>query len=643
MPWQCFWIAFAVSAGLTPLVIVLARRLGFVARPREDRWFSGSGARRRAPVLMGGVGIFLTLAIGAALSFHWDRQIQGVAAGAVLMFAAGLVDDLRGLRPHLKMAAQTAAACVLLATGTTITRVPIPWIAALAVIFWVIIVTNAVNLIDNMDGLASGVVLVSALTMAFYGVHAGTAESGRDIAAAAAAPATLGLLIAGACAGFLIYNYNPAELFMGDCGSMLLGFLMSAAALLGPARTASHLVIAIFVPVVLLAVPVFDAALVSVVRRLNGRPISLGGRDHTSHRLVALGLSERATVGLLYAISAAFGLLAIASQQLPLLTTLVLAALMFGALALFGVFLGRVQVYSPNTGRPEPFEGRGTLLGGTLLHKKQAVLLLLDVGLVPVSLIAANLLRFEGSLPSQILAQIAQGLPYVITAKILSLAFTRSYQGIWRYAGVSDVLAALKGSTMGSLLAAAALAAVFHLEGFSRTALIIDWMVFTGLALLARTGLVLFEDLFDQYPEPGARRVVVVGADESGLAAIQELKRLRNGASAIPVALVDEDPAKRHRRLAGVPVVGGLEELPEIVRRWAADSVVIAVSDSLPSRTGQGDFSSGSPLGRLGGCAGSAGPSADLPDGEMGPAERAVALCEAHQIPHQRWVGLVAE
>src|SRR5205823_11490893 len=176
---------------------------------------------------------------------------------------------------------------------------------------------------------------------------------------------------------------------------------------------------------------------------------------------------------------AAFGLLAIASERLPTTATLVLAALMFGALALFGVFLGMVQVYAPNTGRPVPFEGRGTLLGGKLLHKKQAALLLLDVGLVPVAMVAANLLRFEGSIPSQILQQLAQGLPYMIAAKITCLAITRSYQGIWRYAGVSDVLAVLKGSTAGSLLSAAALAAVFHYEGFSRTALIIDWMTFT--------------------------------------------------------------------------------------------------------------------------------------------------------------------
>lgn len=608
MPWQSFWISLLIAAAVTPAVIALARRFGFVYQPRADRWSTHFGGVRRPPALMGGVGIFLTLAFGSALFLPWDRQTLGIAAGATLMFLTGLVDDRHGLRPHLKMAAQTAAACLLLATGTAAAQVPVPWLAALATIFWVIAITNAVNLIDNMDGLASGVVMVSALTMAVYGVNHGLST-----------PTTLALLVAGSCGGFLIYNFNPAKLFMGDCGSLPLGFLMSATALAaggqeaGAGRIASHLVIPLFVPVTLLAVPVFDTTLVSVVRRLNGRPISQGGRDHSSHRLVALGLSERATVIVLYAISAAFGLLAIASEQLSPAATVVLAALMFGALALFGAFLGRVQVYSPHAGHPEPFEGRGTLLGGTLLYKKQAAQLLLDVGLIPLALVAANLLRFEGSIPRQIMERLVQGLPYVIAAKIVCMAAARSYQGMWRYAGVSEVLAVLKGSTAGSLLAAAALALVFHLKDLSRTALIIDWMAFTGLAITIRTGFVLLTHVFRRRTEPGARRVVVVGADETGLAVIRELQRLRNGASTVPVAFLDNDPTKHHRTMGGIPVVGAVEDLPDVVRRLQADAVVIALDESIE------------------------------PDGMARLAERAAALCDAHAIPHQRWVGLTTE
>jgi UDP-GlcNAc:undecaprenyl-phosphate GlcNAc-1-phosphate transferase len=599
MPWQSFWVSLALSAALTPMVIALARHWGLVFKPREDRWFTSSAAARRPPALMGGVAIYLTLAVGAALFLRWDRQMAGIAIGATLMFMVGLVDDRIRLRPHVKMAAQTAAACVLLVTGTAVTMVPIVWLASLATIFWVIAITNAVNLIDNMDGLASGVVTVSALTLAVYGLNHQLPSL-----------ATLALLIAGACGGFLIYNFNPAKLYMGDCGSLLLGFLMSATALAGTARAASDLVVALFVPVMLLAVPVFDTTLVSVVRRLNGRPISQGGRDHSSHRMVALGLTERATVSVLYAISAAFGGLSIASARLPTAATLVLAALMFGALALFGVFLGRVQVYKANTGQPEPFGGHGTILGGNLLYKKQAAQLLLDVGLIPIALVGANLLRFETSIPPPILETVQHGLPYVIAAKIACLAVTRSYQGMWRYAGLSEAWSVLKGSTLGSMLAAGVLALVFPEGNYSRTALIIDWMAFTGLAMATRMGFVLLEHLFNRVPEPGARRVVVVGADETGLAAVRELQRQRNGASTVPVAFVDEDARKHHRTLQGIPVVGSISDLPEVVRRVDADAVVIAV----------GGGSERAEASRV--------------------AERAAALCAEHDIPHHRWVGL---
>jgi UDP-GlcNAc:undecaprenyl-phosphate GlcNAc-1-phosphate transferase len=602
MPWQCFGVPLVLSAALTPLVIAFARRFGWVARPREDRWSTRFQGARQTPALMGGVGIFGALAIGAALYLPWDRAMAGIAAGATLMFVTGLIDDRRGVRPHVKMAAQTAAACALLATGTSVTVIPLPWAAALATIFWVIAICNAVNLIDNMDGLASGVVTVSALTMALYGLGHGLPAVAR-----------LALLIAGACAGFLIYNFNPARISMGDCGSLPLGFLMGAAALAGTTRSASDLVVSLFVPVALLAVPVFDTALVSVVRRLNGRPISLGGRDHSSHRMVALGLSERATVAVLYAISAAFGLLCIASDRLSAAPTLVLAALMFGALVSFGVFLGMVQVYAANTDQPQPFEGRGTLLGGTVLYKKQALQFLVDVGLIPVALVAANLLRFEAALPSQIGERLTQGLPYVITAKVACMAAARSYRGIWRYAGMADVIAVLKGSTAGSLLAAGLLALVFHLGGFSRTALIIDWMAFTGLAVAARTGFVLLGHLFDGCAEPGARRVVVVGANEVGIAAVRELQRLRNGSSAVPVAFLDDDRSKHHHTMRGIPVVGSVAELPEVVERLRADAVVIAL---------EGDATSAATAERI---------------------EGATALCREHHIPHQRWVGLAGE
>jgi UDP-GlcNAc:undecaprenyl-phosphate GlcNAc-1-phosphate transferase len=569
-------MGLAISTAVTPVIMGVARRLGFVAQPREDRWSTHFSPGRLPPTLMGGVGIYLTLAAGAALYLPWNRQWIGIAAGATLMFVVGLMDDFVELRPHLKVLAPVAAAMVLLATGTTVTLFPQPWLGGLLTVAWVVAITNAVNLLDNMDGLSSGVVLLSALTLAIHGISHGQP-----------ALATMALLIAGTCGGFLIYNFNPAKLFMGDCGSLLLGFLMSTGALLGTARVASDLILALFVPVMLLVVPVFDTTLVLIARWLHGRSIVLGGRDHSSHRLVALELSERATVGVLYAISAAFGLLALASARLSTAAMLVLAALMFGALALFGYFLGQVQVY----GRaPDPLEALDSYerAGSGPRRIRQGVQLLLDVGLIVVALFAAYLLRFEASIPASLMERLTQGLPYLVAAKVVCLVAARSYRGSWQAAQVSDVLAVLKGSTAGSLLATGVLALTAGLEHFSRTALIIDWVVFTCLAVLSRTGLVLLDHLFRQRPSRDARRVIVVDVDGADLAVVRQLLQPRGGSPPRAASSLDDDETAYSEEMEGLPAVATLADLPAVVRRLDADAIVIALGGQPTRKDGAG-------------------------------------------------------
>src|SRR5262249_26774038 len=158
--------------------------------------------------------------------------------------------------------------------------------------------------------------------------------------------------LTGACAAFLLFNFNPARIFMGDSGSMFLGFSLATLALQGIHRSAPNLVLSLLVPVAILAVPIFDTALVSVARTLNGRSISQGGRDHSSHRLFALGLSERGTVISLYVLTSLFGGLALLSTQVPLLVVLLLAALLFTLLIVLGMYLGILKVYTENTAIP---------------------------------------------------------------------------------------------------------------------------------------------------------------------------------------------------------------------------------------------------------------------------------------------------
>jgi len=587
--WVGFLSAFALATAVTPLVIAQARRFGWVAQPRADRWHT------RPTALLGGIAIFVATMVPACLLLPWDRTLGGLAIAATGIFVLGLVDDLRRLSPPVKMMGQAVATCILLATGTRGDFGVPPLVGAALTVFWVIGITNAMNLLDNMDGLAAGVATIAAMTMFGY-------LTARD----EAAHAVLALLLAGACIGFLIYNFSPARIFMGDCGSMFLGFVVSALSLAGTSRLASHTFLAMLVPVAVLAVPLFDTTLVTVVRRLNGRPVSQGGRDHTSHRLVALGVSERGTVLLLYGACALFGLFALLSKHLSLEVVLAVAGLMFLALCAFGVFLGMVQVY-PTAAVPAEREAsskqRWTFIGGTVLYKQQMLLVAVDLLLIPLSFLCANLLRFEGVIPRDIVRGAVESLPYLISAKAMAMVFFQTYTGVWRYAGLAEVIGVLRASTAGSLLAALMLWRGLQFQDISRSVLIIDWMAFTALAIAARTGFVILQHMFTGISSPQARRLVVVGANDLGVAAARQLRWPGSAAwTGRTIGFVDDDRAVWERSVGGLPVLGTIQDLPQVVRQERADGVVIA----LPAW--------------------------------MEAAHRVVALCGQHNIPHVHWM-----
>src|SRR3989454_3661045 len=213
-------------------------------------------------------------------------------------------------------------------------------LAYLAAVLWVVGLMNAVNLIDNRDGLAAGIVAIAGIAL---GVSALPENPTAGIVAGAAAGASL---------GFLVHNFPPARVFMGDAGSLVCGYLLAAAALLHTASGAANVGLAVLAPLALLALPIFDTALVTTSRRLVGLPISQGGRDHTSHRLAALGLSDRGVVLLLYAIAAFLAGSALLAEEFSGLVFPLFALALIG-LALFGVFLYDVDVYGAGAGKRE--------------------------------------------------------------------------------------------------------------------------------------------------------------------------------------------------------------------------------------------------------------------------------------------------
>src|SRR3569833_135466 len=229
-----FLLSFLLTAGITPVVIRMARKLGWMAKPRQDRWQSQPTA------LMGGSGSFLGTALAVWLLA--PTTPFGVLGWPILgVFILGVVDDRVGLSPSIKLVGQLVASVYVILHGGMFEALP-GWAAMPLTLIWLVGITNAVNLLDNMDGLAAGVSMISALVMAAYCASRANSEVVGAI-----------LALAGACAGFLLYNFSPARIFMGDCGSMFIGFSLAALAVTGPHRTAPNLVFSLLIPVAVLA------------------------------------------------------------------------------------------------------------------------------------------------------------------------------------------------------------------------------------------------------------------------------------------------------------------------------------------------------------------------------------------------------
>lgn len=291
-----FATALAVVAVLTPLLAKLAARWSFVDSPGEHK------SHRRPVALLGGVALWAAVMV-AVLAFPTGAgraRLFGILGAATLVALVGLVDDRRSLSVAIRMLAQLAAAGILVSAGLFADLALPGWLDAALTVLWIVGITNAFNLLDNMDGLAAGVAAVAAAGFLLL-----TARQGGLAAALAAS-------LLGAALGFLLYNFRPARIFMGDAGSLFLGLLLAVLGLeLQTGRGVTEPWIAALVPVLLLSVPIFDTTLVTVSRWRRGRnPLTTPGHDHLSHRLHRRGLSVRNVIFAIYGAGAGAVLLA---------------------------------------------------------------------------------------------------------------------------------------------------------------------------------------------------------------------------------------------------------------------------------------------------------------------------------------------
>ncbi len=484
------------AAVLTRAVIALAPRLDFVSRPSGERWSS------RPVPLGGGVALVLAMAVGLA----WASL--DLLVGVALVGALGLFDDRRPLSPAAKLLGQALAAGWMLAGPLDPGPPPLLCAGPLALVgpltlAWYVGMANSVNLLDNMDGSAAGVSAVAAAVL--YLLAVGGDAPDPALAAAAAS-------LAGAALGFLAFNFPPARVFMGDAGSLPLGFALAGLVVRLP-RPDDAPLRDLAVAALILGIPLFDTALVWLGRRGARRPFLQGGRDHVAHRLLALGLSERRTCLVLYGVAAALGGAGVAVARGGL-GTAVGVCLAGGLSAVFaGVFLGEVAVYRTPSGEallPSASARRRALL--------YAVEVLADLLVLSAAWLGAWALRFEGvalpdtgepALPFYLRASALPALPLVLLLKVGALVAFDLYRGLWRTVRFSDAVALVKALSLASLLVVLVATVFERFENYSRAVIAMDWFLALGGLLLTRSALRLLRESLGRLAGP--QRAALLG------------------------------------------------------------------------------------------------------------------------------------
>lgn len=559
-----FLVALAAALVLTPVAMRIARRVGAVDRPKSDRW-----SKRETP-LLGGIAITAGILAGLFATRAAEPSTLAVAGGVLLLFAVGVWDDLRGLRPQAKLVAQVAAAVVLVAGGV---RAGWPEDSLLSIpltVLWVVGITNALNLLDNMDGLAAGVGAITAIAVAVcsHALPDGVGETSALVAMAAG----------GAALGFLPWNVNPAKVFMGDAGSLPLGFALAAASLLGTHREAGQLAVVLAGPLLALAVPILDTTFVSVLRKWHGRGISEGGRDHLSHRLVALGIPERRAVAALWMLSAVFGAFAVASTRLDVTGSLLFLVLAVLASGVVGAVLGRVKVYT-RVAAAKDAEKTEEMRRTFLNYAQAAGPLAADFLLAGAAYVGAFVIRYmdQGGIPPGETDLLKESIAPVVAVQLAALAASGVYRGVWRFFGVRDAASLARGCAAGVVASTLAVVFLWRFAPYSRAVFVLDGALLVLFLFGARTFMRFLADAFGGFPDDGVK-VLVVGAGEAGALCLQAL-RARGGARVTPVGILDDDPALRGRRIHGVPVLGGTRELERRLAELGPQEVVLS---SLP-------------------------------------------------------------
>lgn len=559
--------SFVIGLLMTLAVRRFARSRGFVAKPKSDRW------HKRPTAMLGGVAIFLSTAIMYLFFVPLTRDAFVVLGGGALLFLVGLVDDLLSIRPYQKLIGQLIGAGILVSFGLKLPLTGYEVVDIWLTVFWVIGITNAINLLDNMDGLATGISVIAGISLALN--FASNGQTGELLLITA---------LIGSLLGFLVFNFNPASIFMGDCGSMFIGFLLSGSVLLNQVGGRTRGIVPILaVPVLILFVPIFDTTFVTVLRKLWGRKASQGGRDHTSHRLVALGLSERAAVLMLYGFAVFAGLLALLVSRIEVTQSLALIIFFSIVLVIIGVYLSKVRVYEGEEEEQAVQENAVFAFLINVSHKRRIFEVFLDAFLITLSYYAAFVLLFGSFENSSNWDLFLKTWPLLVLIKLACFLIVGVYRGLWRYTSIGDFITFTKGVVLGSVLSVLAILLLYRFENFSRKVFVVDGLVLLLAVVGSRMAFRVIRQILPLPVSGDGVKVLIYGAGDGGEMVLRELNNNPEW-NYQPVGFIDDDPLKKDKVIHGLKVFDGNDKLSEICLQKEISEILVSARNISPER-----------------------------------------------------------
>ena len=568
--------SFFLCLVLTPLIKKVAKSKGWIAHPVKDRW------HKKPTALLGGIAIYISIAVplfyisdfSSLFTVFYQNQYDinhlpslgaVIWVGMTLLFTLGLLDDFLHIKPHTKLISQILTASMVVFLGFRMEWFISHTLDTIITIVWIVGITNAFNLMDNMDGLSAGIGLISSLTLGL--IFMGSLPEISIIA----------LILAAALAAFLIYNFNPASIFMGDCGSLIIGFIISMLTLFYAKVQSDNFLAAKAVPMIIVIVPILDTTLVSLVRVLSGRKASTGGRDHTSHRLILMGLTEKGAVLFLYGICSIAGLAAWFVNKHDTVTSPSVIIPLALSLLLMGIFLSQLRVYPEKEFsllRDKTF----TPLLLELTYKRQILMVILDFWVIAFAYYLSYRLRFDSEDFFYYFPVFLQSLPAVIACKFIAFFTIGNYRGFCQYFSTNDFSIYLKSSLLGTLLSVTVVTYIYRFSDFSKGIFIIDWLLTVFMLISSRGFFRLSDDIMKRKTVSGVN-MLIYGAGRGGELLLREI--LNNKKHEIkPQGFIDDNPLKRGKKLQGYPVLGAFNDIDEIVRKYAIKCVVVSFKEN---------------------------------------------------------------